>query len=122
MNVTEFARHVGISPHTIRYYEKIGLLNEVRRLPNGHRFFSDTDARWIRFIQRLKATNMPLDQIREYAELRAQGDATLSARQQLLEAHADTLRDNLARQQHHLDKLNEKIAFYQSVISSKNDA
>jgi len=119
MNVREFSKCVGISPHTIRYYEKIGLLRDVQRLPNGHRYFSDKDIQWIGFIQRLKATGMPLDQIHQYAELRAQGDSTLLARQKLLETHAHTLKENLAKQQYHLDKLNEKIAFYQSAIDYK---
>jgi DNA-binding transcriptional MerR regulator len=108
-----------VSSHTIRYYEKIGLLGDVQRLPNGHRYFTDKDVKWIGFVQRLKETGMPLDQIHRYAELRTQGDSTLLARQKLLEAHAHTLKRKLAKQKHHLKKLNQKIAFYQSTIDEK---
>jgi len=122
MNMREFSKCVSVSPHTIRYYEKIGLLRDVQRLPNGHRYFSDKNIQWIGFVQRLKDTGMPLDQIHQYAELIAQGDSTLLARQKLLEMHAQTLKENLAKQQHHLNKLNEKIACYQSAIDCKRDS
>ncbi|WP_308365820.1 MULTISPECIES: MerR family transcriptional regulator [unclassified Microbulbifer] len=117
MNVKEFARRAGISPHTVRYYEKIGLLRDIRRFPNGHRDFSEKNISWISFVQRLKETGMPLKQIHRYANLREQGESTLEERQTLLEQHAATLEKNLAEQQRHLDKLREKIALYQSAIS-----
>lgn len=116
MNITSFSQQVGVSPHTLRYYEKIGLLNPVQRLPNGHRHFSQKDIEWIEFVQRLKETGMPLAQIQQYAKLRADGDTTLAARQKLLEDHAQALKATLQKQQQHLKKLDEKIRFYQTRI------
>ncbi|TLM75649.1 MerR family transcriptional regulator [Microbulbifer harenosus] len=116
MTIKEFSSRTGISAHTLRYYEKIGLLRHIRRLPNGHRDFSEKDIQWIAFVQRLKDTDMPLEQIRRYADLREAGDTTLAERQQLLENHARGLRESLAQQQRHLDKLNEKIALYRSAV------
>lgn len=118
MNVKDFAGRVGISPHTVRYYESVGLLRDVRRLPNGHRYFSDRDIEWISFVQRLKETGMPLAKIRQYAELRAKGDSTLRVRQSLLEDHARWLEDKLTAQQRHLLTLNEKIDWYRSLKTS----
>jgi len=119
VNVIEFSKRVGVSAHTIRYYGNIGLLGDVQRLPNGHRYFTEKDIKWIGFVKRLKETGMPLDQIHQYAKQRAQGDSTLLVRQKLLEAHANRLKRNIAQQQHHLDKLNEKIDFYKSAIDGK---
>lgn len=119
MNVIEFSRRVGVSPHTIRYYEKIGLLGDIQRLANGHRYFSEKDVKWIEFVQRLKDIGMPLEQIHWYAEMRAQGDSTISARQQLLYRHAQQLKKSIAAQQQHLNRLNDKIALYQSAIDEK---
>jgi len=116
MNVKEFSRRVGVGPHTVRYYEKLGLLSDVHRLPNGHRFFSEKDVDWLAFVQRLKETGMPLAQILKYSELRAQGDATLHARKEMLEAHAEALRNELARQQQHFEKLKEKISIYEDML------
>ncbi len=116
MNIKEFSNRTDINAHTLRYYEKIGLLRHIRRLPNGHRDFSEKDVQWIAFVQRLKDTGMPLEQIHLYADLREAGDATLSERQQLLEDHARGLRESIAQQQRHLDKLNDKIALYRSAV------
>lgn len=116
MNVKEFSRRVGISPHTIRYYEKIGLLRDVHRLANGHRDFSEKDISWIGFVQRLKDTGMPLERIHLYADLRAEGASTLKERHDLLERHAAALEESLAEQRRHLDRLHEKIALYQAAM------
>jgi len=94
-------------------------LGNVHRLVNGHRYFSEKDVKWIEFVQRLKATGMPLEQIHRYAKLRMQGELTLLPRQQLLTQHAQTLKENIATQQLHLNKLNDKIALYQSAIDGK---
>lgn len=116
MNIKEFSSRTGISAHTLRYYEKTGLLRHIRRLPNGHRDFTEKDLRWVAFVQRLKDTGMPLEQIHRYADLREAGDTTLAERQQLLEAHARNLRESLRQQQRHLDSLEDKIALYRSAI------
>lgn len=122
MNIGEFAARVGANPHTIRYYEKLGLLGRVRRLPNGHRFFSERDVEWIAFVQRLKDTGMPLEGILRYAQLRAQGDSTLLTRQRLLEEHSIALKREIAKQQLHLKKLDEKIAFYRTAVKKAKRA
>lgn len=116
MNVSQFSSLTGLSPHTIRYYDKMGLLDDVHRLPNGHRYFSEKDIRWMEFVQRLKATGMPLEQISEYARLRKMGSSTLAERQGLLTQHAQTLRQNIDTQISHLESLNQKIAFYDSLV------
>lgn len=116
MNVQEFASRTGISPHTVRYYEKIGLLPDVRRTASGHRDFSDSDILWMAFITRLKNTGMPLADILAYATLRSQGATTLSARQQMLDVHAQRLASQIQLQQEHYAQLQEKIRWYQNEI------
>ncbi|MFX8289558.1 MerR family transcriptional regulator, partial [Acinetobacter baumannii] len=66
MNVQTFAKQVGLSAHTLRYYEKIGLLTSVKRRTNGHRYFDEADVRWISFILRLKETGMALTDMVQY--------------------------------------------------------
>ena len=119
MNVSEFSKRIGLSPHTIRYYDKIGLTGKITRLSNGHRSFSEKDVKWIEFVQRLKDTGMPLEKILDYAKLRKKGNGTLSARQNLLANHSDELKRRIVIQTDHLKKLNEKIALYQSAIEGK---
>lgn len=119
MNVSEFSTRVGISPHTVRYYDKIGLLDDIHRLPNGHRSFSEKDVVWIEFVQRLKDTGMPLEKILEYAALRKKGSETLPERKALLTEHSTRLQQQISLQERHLKKLHEKIELYQSALDGK---
>lgn len=114
MTIQEFADRVGLSAHTLRYYEKIGLFRQVPRDASGCRCFGERDLEWAAFVCRLKDTGMPLRDIRTYADLRAQGDATLAARQALLERHAAALEARLRREADHLAALQTKIAHYRA--------
>lgn len=115
MKISEFAARSGVSAHTLRYYEKVGVLPAIARDAAGQRVFDPSDLDWIAFVTRLKETGMPLDQIREYADLRQQGPTTAPARCRLLEQHADALEDELNKAQHHLRRIREKITGYKKV-------
>ncbi|GAB2695062.1 MerR family transcriptional regulator [Aliiglaciecola aliphaticivorans] len=119
MNVAEFSKRVGTSPHTIRYYDKAGLFDDIRRLASGHRCFCEKDVVWFEFIQRLKETGMSIGQIRAYAELRRKGKETLASRQAILKEHSYKLNLQIQTQQQHLEKLNEKINLYQCALKGK---
>ncbi|KJG10236.1 MerR family transcriptional regulator [Photobacterium kishitanii] len=112
MNMREFSSLVGLSPHTLRYYEKIGLLKNVQRNSSGHRAYTSKDLTWIIFVKRLKETAMPLDNILVYARLRELGSESLSQRQKLLELHQETLKVHIAQQEKHMAALEEKINLY----------
>ena len=112
MNVSEFSQLVGLSAHTLRYYEKIGLLKNVQRNSSGHRVYTSKDVTWIEFVKRLKDTAMPLDEILEYAKLRELGPESTSQRQVLLEQHQHNLRSHIEEQQKHLAALEQKISLY----------
>ncbi|MCG9577399.1 MerR family transcriptional regulator [Vibrio tubiashii] len=114
MNIKEFSQLVGLSAHTLRYYEKIGLLRNVQRSPSGHRAYTSRDIEWISFVIRLKETGMPLEEILDYAKLRELGSGTLSERQQLLEQHRENLLSHIQQLNQHRVALDEKIERYQS--------
>lgn len=120
MQIKEFARLCGLSPHTLRYYEHIGLMPAIDRTDSNHRRYSKQDLQWIAFIKRLKATNMPLAEMERYARLRAQGPATEQERVVLLEAHARRLEAAIAQEQEHLVALREKIRWYRAQIGPTN--
>ena len=75
----------------------------------NRRGYSDKDLTWIAFIKRLKDTGMPFKKIRRYAELRADGDPTLSERMEMLAQHRQALNELIAQLQEHKIKLEEKI-------------
>lgn len=115
ISIGAFAQQTGISAHTLRYYEKEGLLKPGRD-DNGRRYFTGRDAEWVAFIKRLKETGMPIRDIREYAQLREQGEATLTPRKALLERHREKVKRTLEQWTEHLASLERKIEFYEAEI------
>jgi DNA-binding transcriptional MerR regulator len=81
------AERCGMTAHTLRYYERVGLIQPVGRARNGHRRYSEADAAWLDFLHCMRATNMPIREMQRYAELREKGDATSLDRRKLLEDH-----------------------------------
>lgn len=114
-SIGEFSRRTGLGIHTLRYYEQEGLLAPRRDL-NNRRRYSDGDAAWAEFILRLKATGMPVRNIKRYANLRAEGDGTLTERLEMLEQHRLALSEKIAELQEHQDRLDKKIEFYREQI------
>jgi DNA-binding transcriptional MerR regulator len=112
LTVAEMARATGLTPDTLRYYERIGVLNAVTRADNGHRRYHAHDVDWMAFVLRLKRTGMPLAQIRSYAQLREAGNTTLAPRQALLEAHERWLVAQLDDLGGHLTALRDKLQWY----------
>jgi DNA-binding transcriptional MerR regulator len=89
LTIAEAAEVTGLSAHTLRYYERAGLLEPVGRNRSGHRRYRKAHLERITFLQRLRATGMPIREVRRYAELMQAGEATNAARLALLEAHRD---------------------------------
>ncbi|MFD1881149.1 MerR family transcriptional regulator [Paracoccus pacificus] len=96
MKIGELSRRCGLSAHTLRYYERIGLLPRVDRDGSGLRDYDASILTWIAFLGRLKTTGMPIREMLRYAALRDQGPDTGPARRALLEAHRDQVRARLA--------------------------
>lgn len=114
MNITKFSELTSLTPHTLRYYEKFGLLTNISRNSSGHRSYSQADLNWVTFINRLRETGMPLEQILEYAHLRAEGESTFEQRRTLLQKHRDALKARIENELEHLRMLDVKIDYYNS--------
>jgi DNA-binding transcriptional MerR regulator len=95
----ETADKCGLSQHTLRWYERIGLLNRVARTADGRRRYSDADLDWILLLSRLRATGMPVRDMLRYAEL--------------LEGHREHVRQALRQQRECLELLDHKISTYE---------
>lgn len=119
LTIAEAAAATGLTPHTLRYYERDGLLlDAVERASSGHRRYTERDLGWIHLLTRLRATGMPIREIREYAELVRQGDGTESQRMALLQAHRDAVRAQLAEVTEHLAAIEMKIDVYAGRLGS----
>jgi DNA-binding transcriptional MerR regulator len=111
MRIGELAQKSGFSAHTLRYYEKIGLLPRTGR-KSGQRDYDADALVWLAFISRLKTTDMPLAEMIAYARLRARGAATIGERRELLVAHRKRVKTQVASLQESLSVLNKKIGGY----------
>ena len=115
--IREVAQKVGLSEHTLRWYERIGLLDRIARGPDGRRRFGEGDLDWILLLTRLRATGMAVKDMQRYAELVRAG-AGEAERLRLLTAHRERVRAALVEQQECLQMLDTKISIYRRAVRS----
>ncbi len=114
LGIRETARETGVSAHTLRYYERIGLIADVPRDDAGHRRYGSDQLRWIVFLTKLRRTGMHIRQMQRYAELLRQGPHTADDRAALLEAHRAEVIARIDELQDHLAVIDTKIGLYRS--------
>lgn len=115
----EAAEKCGLTQYTLRWYERIGLLDRVERTADGRRRFSDADLDWLILLSRLRATGMPVRDMLSYAELVRSG-AREQERIDLLREHRERVRQALLEQQECLKLLDAKIGNYCSRLVAAN--
>jgi DNA-binding transcriptional MerR regulator len=118
LSISDAAEATGLSAHTLRYYERAGLLDSIDRDHAGHRRYDPAALEWIVFCTRLRATGMPIRRIREYAELVRAGEGNEHERLALLEAHRDEIRAQLAEVERNLALIDYKIGIYSEKIGA----
>ena len=116
LSIGDAAEVSGVSAHTLRYYERAGLMRPVGREGNGHRLYSEDDLGWIEVLTKLRKTGMPIRRMRRYAELVFAGDGTERERLALLEAHRDDVRKELAQLQQCLAFVEFKVEKYKEKL------
>lgn len=115
LSIAEVAARTGLTAHTLRYYERDGLLlGEVGRSPSGHRRYTERDVGWITMLTRLRATGMPIREVRAYADLCRVGEGNEEERLAIMNAHRDRVLAQLAQVNEHLGAINAKIGIYES--------
>lgn len=113
--IQEIAERCGMTAHTLRYYERVGLIQPVGRARNGHRRYSESDAAWIDFLHCIRTTNMPIREMLRYAELRELGDSTLLERRKILEDHQMEIASQIEMLKKAHALLDHKIANYKQI-------
>jgi DNA-binding transcriptional MerR regulator len=113
LSISEAAERTGLSTHTLRYYEREGLmLGGVGRASSTHRRYSDADIAWVEFLTKLRSTSMPIAKVREYVDLVRQGETSTRARLTLLLAHRESVIAQLDDMTRSLAAIDFKIAAY----------
>jgi DNA-binding transcriptional MerR regulator len=118
LTIAEVAERTGLTRHTLRYYERDGLMLGVDRAGSGHRRYTEDDLCWIELITKLRATGMPIRDVRRYAELVRAGDGNDTARLELLRAHRERVREQLDTTIIYLDAIDAKIMYYENATES----
>ncbi|TFC55562.1 MULTISPECIES: MerR family transcriptional regulator [unclassified Cryobacterium] len=113
LSISEVAERTGLSAHTLRYYERAGLmLAPIHRAASTHRAYSARDVTWIIFLTRLRSTALPIAQVKEYADLARRGEDTTPERLELLQRHRIAVVAQLAEMQASLAAIDHKISLY----------
>jgi DNA-binding transcriptional MerR regulator len=111
--VQQVAAQTGLSEHTLRYYERIGLLLPITRTTNGHRRYSQMHLRFIGFVIKLRATGMPIEKMREYAALIHAGEGNEGERLRLLIEHREHVLKDIEALLENLAVIEFKIETYE---------
>ena len=118
VSISAAAAATGVSPHTLRYYERAGLIDPVGRAGSTHRRYTGAEIEWVVFLTKLRSTGMPIRRMRDYADLVRSGDGNEGARLALLEAHRSSVQAQLAEAARNLEAIERKIEIYKERITS----
>ena len=112
MTIAEVSKKYGLSPDTLRYYERVGLIPEVRRTSGGIRDYSEADCRWIELAKCMRGAGVQIEALVRYVSLFREGENTAGERRDILVEQREKLMERIADMQAALDRLNYKIERY----------
>jgi len=119
LTIQEVATATGLTAHTLRYYERIGLIHPINREENTRRCYTADDVGWIDFLLKLRATGMSIKDMQRYAELQRRGDETLPERVEMLKSLRDKVESHIEEMNEHLKLIHYKIDYYQKVFEEQ---
>ncbi len=110
--VKEASEKVGVSAHTLRYYDKMNLFPLVKRNAANVRLFSEADLEWIRIVECLRSTDMPIHEVQHYVSLCLKGNSTIDERVDIIKKNEAILRQKIEQMQYNLQLLQFKMNYY----------
>lgn len=116
--IGQVAKKLGVTAHTLRYYDKEGLLPFVKKGSSGARVFEDDDIDWLLILECLKATGMQLKDIKRYMDLCLEGDSTLQARLEMFEQQKVKIEEQMLQLNQYMEKIDFKIAYYTAAVKN----
>ncbi len=119
MKIGEVSEKYDISSDTLRYYERIGLIQPVNRSESGIRDYDEIDIRRVEFIKCMRSAGLPIEALIEYVGLVQQGDQTIEARKEILKEQRKQLAARMKEMQETLDVLDYKISVYENAVLKK---
>src|ERR1044071_3568664 len=119
LTIQEVTQATGLSAHTLRYYERIGLIHPIGREHNTRRCYTADDVGWIDFLLKRRATGMSIKDMQKYAELQRRGDETLPERVEMLKSLRDKVEAHMEELNEHLKLIYYKIEIYGQIVAEK---
>lgn len=116
--IGDVSKKLNLTTHTLRYYEKEGLLPAVTRSAGGVRVYSDLDISWLELIECLKETGMQLCDIKKFVDYSKEGDSSIGSRLEIMKNHKQMVEESLAQTEKHLKHINFKVWFYESALKA----
>ena len=120
-SIQEISQKTGLSAHTLRYYEKEGLIKGIKRSEGGFRQYSDEDLEALGLICCLKNTGMSLREIARFVDLTHQGERTLGERVDMLREHRERVIARMNEMRALLDKVTWKLNFFTEKLKDYED-
>ena len=118
LSIGEVAELTGLTPHTLRFYERDGVLpHPVQRTPNGHRVYTEDEVKWLKICKGLRASGMPLAQIRDFIALLKRGEGNEEERLALLRKHQANLTAQINELRECFAWIEYKASTYEQQIS-----
>ncbi len=118
MTIKEVCEKYDITPDTLRYYERVGVIPEVGRTAGGNRNYTDEDISWVENAICMRSAGVPVEMLIEYVKLYREGDSTIEARKNLLIEARVGIQEKLNQYQETMDKLNYKISRYEEAMKT----
>ena len=118
MTIKEVCEKYDLTPDTLRYYERVGVIPEVSRTKGGIRDYSEQDIKWVENAVCMRSAGVPVEMLIEYVKLFQEGDSTIAARRDLLIEARVEVQKNLDKYQATMDKLNYKISKYEEAVKT----
>lgn len=120
--ITQASKRTGLTVHTLRFYEKEGLLPYVERDSAGNRIYQESDFRWLDLIICLKSSGMPIKKIKDYVLWSIEGDATLDIRLEMMRSHKNTILEKISELEKYIKQIDYKIEYYEASVRAGTES
>ncbi|MFC7216988.1 MerR family transcriptional regulator [Streptomyces polyrhachis] len=119
--IAEVSEQTGLSPDTLRYYERAGLIEGVGRTTGNQRRYAAADLDWLAFLLRLRETGMPIAGMQRFARLRGAGERTVADRLAMLRKHRGSLEEHIRHLRRNARALDDKINHYERLLDGQQE-
>ena len=120
LEISEVSKLTELKSHTLRYYESIGIIKDIKRNSSGKRVYSEQDLKWLEFIIRLRETGMNISKMKEYARLRYLGDETVLERKNITLEHLESINNEIDKLLEARNYVKKKIKIYTEMEENIN--